>query len=669
MFAHRGFSRLTGVLGLLFLVQAPCAAQESQPNLDEMSIEQLMQIKVISAGKKEQPLADTASAVYVITQEEIRRSGVTSVPEALRLAPGVQVARISGNAWAITMRGFNYRYADKLLVLVDGRTVYSPIFGGVFWELLDLVLEDIERIEVIRGPGGTMWGANAMNGVINIITRRAQDTQGGLVTAAAGSQGYGSGTIRYGASSRNGLAYRIYGRYSRLGNSPALDVPGPGAYDAWQLGRAGFRTDWERSQDSLTFSGDFFRGAEHESFPLPLLAPPYYTSIDYDFAPRGGNFVTRWERRLDAGSDFSLQAFYDRVDRPGPFVATSSQIFDLDFQHHRVAGHQDLVWGLGLRATQSHARETYVFALEPNRQTVFTVNGFLQDEIAVLPSRLWLTLGTKLERNEYTGFEVQPNFRLRWKPAPAHTLWAAVSRAITIPNDLQAIGRRLEATFPAPGGMVGGIVLRGNRDLKEQGLLAYEFGYRAQPTRKTAFDVAGFYNIYHDFITAWPSQPEVDPGGAPPQFIVPLYFRNTAATRTYGAEFSSSYAPTPFWKLSASYTWLVEGPYPLDDPWEAPFRPGDSPRNQFQIHSYFSLPQSLEFDSGLCYVSPLSMQSVPSYARLDTRVGWRPSQRLEFSLGIQNILQPRHAEFIGPSEWGQHAQVARSAYGKITWRF
>ena len=660
------------VLGLLLIVHFPplSTAQEPPSDLAEMSIEQLMQIKVISAGKKEQPLVDTAAAVYVITQEETRRSGVTSVPEALRLAPGVQVARISANSWAITIRGFNYRYADKLLVLLDGRTVYSPIFGGVFWEIRDLMLEDVERIEVIRGPGGTMWGTNAMNGVINIITKRARDTQGGLATAAGGSQAYTSGAARYGALAGKGFAYRLYGRYSRLGDSSALQPPGAAAYDSWQLGQMGFVGEWQRRADALTVSGDLFRALEQEVLPLPLLQPPYATGLKYDFTSRGGNLLARWEHQSSERSNFAIQAFYDRVDRPSPVFATGSQVFDIDFQHRRLLpARHELVWGLGFRASQSNTRGSYVMELNPSRLTLFTVNGFFQDEIAVLPSHLWATVGTKLEYNEYTGSELQPNFRLRWKPHREHTLWAAVSRAITIPNDFQVLARRLEATFPGPAGMLGGVVLMGSRDLQEQSLLAYEFGYRAQPSPNTAFDVAGFYNIYHDFINAWPGQPLIDPSGPPPQFVIPAYFRNNTATRTYGAEFSASQALVPVWKFSASYTWLVIRPYPLDDPWEAPFRAGDSPRNQFQVHSYLSLPHKVEFDTGLYYVSPLSAQFLPAYTRVDTRLGWRPSQGLEFSLGLQNLLQPRHVEFISPSEWGQHAQVGRSAYGKITWRF
>ena len=655
---------------MVWLLPAPGAAQQSPGNLGEMSIEQLLQVKVVSAAKKEQSLVDTAAAVYVVTQEEIRRSGVSSVPEALRLAPGVEVGRISGNVWAISIRGFNYRYADKVLVLVDGRTVYSPIFSGVFWEIQDLMLEDIERIEVIRGPGGTLWGANAMNGVINIITRQAEETQGGLVTASIGSQGYASGAARWGASNGKDFAYRIYGKYSRLGDSPGIRFPGDNAYDAWELGRIGFRGDWQRSANAITVSTDLFRGAEQESFPLPLLQAPYASSFDYSFAPRGGNMMVRWEHSSNPRSEFAVQAFYDRTDRPSPVFATATNVFDLDFQHHRlVSGRQELVWGVGVRATDSSTGGSYAVSLNPSELTLFTFNGFIQDEIAVLPSRLWLTLGTKMETNEYTGFEVQPNFRMRWKVHREHMLWAAVSRAITIPNDFQALGRRLETTFPGPGGMVGGIVLLGNRDLQEQGLLAWEFGYRAQPTRNTAFDVAGFCNIYHDFIGAWPSQPVFDPSGPPPQFVVPLYFQNNTATRTYGAEFSGSFAPTPSWKLSAGYTWLVVGPYPADDPWEAPFRAGDSPRNQWQAHSYFSLPRDVEFDTGLYYVSPLSVESVPAHTRLDTRLGWHPGRHVEVSLNFQNLLQPRHKEFVSPSEWGQHTQVARSVYGKITWRF
>lgn len=654
---------------LAFLLPALSPAQQSNPNLGEMSIEELLQVKVISASKREQPLADTAAAVYVITQEQIRRSGVTSVPEALRLAPGVEVARLSASSWAISIRGFNYRYADKLLVLIDGRTVYSPIFSGVFWEVHDLLLEDIDRIEVIRGPGGTLWGANAMNGVINIITKAAQDTQGGLLTAAGGSQAYASGAARYGAMSGPEFAYRFYAKYSHLAAFPGLQSPDAEAHDAWQLGRFGFRADWARPADGLTVSGNLFRGAEQESFPLPLLQAPYHANFDYSFAPRGGNLLARWQHTFSPRSDLAVQAFYDRSDRPSPIFATNSRVFDFDLQHHlRLGERQDVVWGIGVRSTEAVTRGSYVVALEPSAFTLFTVSGFVQDEVTVLPSRLWLTLGSKLEHNEYTGFEAQPNFRLRWKPRPDHTLWAAVSRAITIPNDFQELGWRLEATFPAPQGMIGGISLVGNRNLREQDLLSYEFGYRVQAGRNTTFDLAGFYNIYHDFISAWPGQPLINPSAPPPQFVVPLYFRNNTATKTYGAELSATHNMNPSWKIGAGYSWLVLGPYPLDDPWEAPFRAGDSPRNQVQAHSYLSLPRNFEFDTSLYYVSPLSAQFIPGYTRLDTRLGWRPSERLEFSLGLQNLLQPRHTEFICPSEWGQHASIPRSAYAKIVWR-
>ncbi len=649
----------------------PAFPQRPAGDLADATIEELMNIKVTTAGKKEQTLATAPAAVYVITQQDIRRSGVTTVADALRLAPGVQVAQISANSWAISIRGFNYRFADKLLVMIDGRTIYSPVFSGVFWELHDLPLEDIDRIEVVRGPGGTLWGANAMNGVINIITKRARDTQGLLMTAAAGTRDSGMGTVRFGGAFRSALAYRIYGKYSRNGRSPALQAAGQNAYDAWDMLHTGFRADWSPTpKDQVTFSGDVFRGNEEDSYPLPLLVPPFVSQFQYDFVTGGGNVLGRWKRDFSARSSMTLQMYYDRAMRAAmPGFSPLSDVFDVDLQHAIAIGERhQLVWGGGFRSGREHAFNNIVVGLVPSQQTLYTLNAFLQDEVTVARNRLWLTLGSKFEHNGYAGIEVQPNVRLRWQWRPQNMIWLAVSRALTTPNDFQEIGYRVSSISPGPGGVPTALLLLGNRQLKSQDLTAYEAGYRTLAGRRLALDLTAFFNSYHRYVGAVPGQPYAESIPPPLHLVVPLNFANNLTRHNYGLEFSGTFAPYPSCRLKWGYSWLVNGAYPLDIT-DVPFRPGDDAKHQFQVQTSFSLPRHLEFDSGLFYVGRLPAQNLGGYFRLDGRLGWQPSEHLEISVAGQNLLDPRHPEFTGAQLWTQAAQVAREAYVKLTWRF
>ncbi len=596
---------------------------------------------------------------------------MTTIPEVLRLAPGVEVAQINGNTWAITIRGMNYRFADKLLVMIDGRTIYSSIFSGVFWDLQDMPLEDIERIEVVRGPGGTLWGANAMNGVINIITKHARDTQGLLFSSSGGTQGYRQGLVRYGGTVGETLAYRVYGKYRRWDRTPGLVTPGPDAYDAWDDGRGGFRVEWTPSPtDALTLTGDIFRGAEEYAYPAPLLEPPWLAPFDFKSVRSGGNVLLRWERKWGERSDLTVQAYYDRFKQDQVQGSMFQEVFDLEAQYRRQLGsRQELVLGAGLRAYRNKNQTDYFFGFDPTHRTLFWASGFVQDEITLLRDRLWVILGSKFEANEYTGLEMQPSVRLRWQPHARHVLWAAVSRAVTAPNDLQEIGHRADQAFPGPGGMPVLTMLTGSRNLEEQELLAYEFGYRTQPHRKVSLDLAAFYNIYNHFSGVNPGKPFLDLLPPPPHLVMPLYFGNPIDRHTYGFEAAGVFTATPYWKLSGSYSWLMETRYPelLLSP-TIPFRPGDDPRQQIKLRSELSLPHNLELDMGLFYLSPLPAQGVPNYLRWDARLGWRPNSHLEFSLVGQNLLDPYHPEFVR-NDWAVSAQVPRSAYVRVTWRF
>lgn len=660
------------LLGAVLLV-LDSFAQQRNKTLSEMSLEDLMNVEVTSVSKHEQPLSETAAAVYVITQEDIRRSGATNIPEALRLAPGVQVAQINAHTWAITIRGFNYRYANKLLVLIDGRTVYTSLFSGTVWNLEDVMLEDIERIEVIRGPGASLWGSNAVNGVINIITKPASGSQGGLLTAT-GSDRWGYSAARYGDRLSKNFVYRFFGKYSQL--SPRDRLPATES-DAFFTGRGGFRADWTlTASDSITLSGDGYRGAQNEAYTVPLLTPPYTFPSDQSLTTSGGDFLTRWQHRFGNGSVSTLQFFFDRLDFAYPVVRFQQNVYDVDFQYQMPWGErQTFMLGAGYRQTREKIRNSFMMWFDsferpwwvPDSDTEHLFNGFVQDEIAVVPSRLTLTLGSKFESNSFTGFEYQPSARLRWQARGHHALWMSVSRAVRTPSNYEEHGRFGAAAQPGAGGLTYLVTLFGNRRLRSEQLLAYEAGYRIQPSRRLSLDVASYYNIYHRLVGQEFFAPYLEPAPTPPHVIMPMQFENNHEGRSYGLEFSASYIPLSFWKINGSYSWLRMRLHPADI--TTTFPVGSNPRHSFQAHSYLSLRRNIEFDNGFYWVDRLSGQPVPDYLRFDTRLAWHPGERLEFSISGQNLLRPQHPEFVLPIDIQGVDQVSRTVYGKITWQF
>ena len=660
------------LLGLV-VVAGQSLAQESRKNLAEMSLEDLMNVEVTSVAKRQQPLSETAAAVYVITQEDIRRSGATSIPEALRLAPGVQVAQINAHTWAVTIRGFDDRYANKLLVLIDGRVVYTPLFSGTVWNLEDTMLEDVERIEVIRGPGASLWGSNAVNGVINIITKPAHDTQGGLLTTT-GSNRWGYGAARYGAKAGEKFVYRVFGKYAQLsprGGLPALQS------DAWYTGRGGFRADWSATpRDFITVSGDAFRGAQNESYTAPLLIPPYTLTTDQSLTTDGGDLLSRWNHHFGNGSESALQFYYDRLDFGIPGARFRQGVYDFDFQYQMPWGkRQQWMWGAGYRATTESTDNSLMIWFDskdhpwwqPDQFTRHLFNGFVQDEIALVPSRLSLTLGSKFESNQYTGLEYQPSARLHWQMCAHQSLWMSVSRAVRIPSDYEESARVGFMAAPGPGGLPYVTAGSGNSGTRSEQLIAYEAGYRMQPARRLSFDAVSFYNIYHHLIGVAFAKPFLETAGVQPHVIVPLQFENNQDGKSYGVEFSSNYIPLSFWKLTGSYSWLHLTLHPADI--LTRFPAGSSPSHTFQVHSNLSLRRNLEFDNSFYWVDRLRAQPVPAYLRLDTRLAWHPAERLEFSVNGQNLLRPLHPEFNFPTDIQGKDEVSRTVYGKIRWQF
>jgi len=657
---------------MIFLVMAaavpvasPDTPQEAR-DLTEATIEELMQIEVTSVAKKEQKLNQVPAAVYVITQEDIRRSGLTSIPELLRLAPGVEVARISSNQWAITARGFNGRFANKLLVLVDGRCVYTTMFSGVYWDTLDVPLDDIDRIEVIRGPGATMWGANAVNGVINIITKPAKQTQGGLVTAGGGNEPLAQGSVRYGDALGPDAFYRIFGTYS---NHDGVYNQNGGAYvDNWYLGHVGFRVDWDESErDAFVFLGDGYGSRIGQSYSVPTLTPPYLQLDGASANPTGGNALARWQHRLSGGSETDLQIYFDRYARLGEIGGDQLTTLDLDFQHRwEISSRQELQWGFEVRRTVDNTLGSFVASLDPPSRAETLYSFFLQDEIRLIADQLFITAGSKIEHNVFTGFEVQPDARLMWTPTARHALWAAVSRAVRTPSRLEENIQAVESVTAQPGGVLAVVSLSGNPKQLSETLLGYQAGYRTQVAESISLDATVFYNRYDHLATIEPGQPQ---WLSPQYLLVPLTYGNLLKGTGRGMEVAATYIPVKRWKVTGSYSWLSLDldAYPTS---HAASALGASPGHSWQIRSELNLPRRTTWDSALFFVGGIPDQAVPAYARLDMHLSWRASPQLEFSISGQNLLDPRHVEFYLPDEGPNvRFEVQRSFFGKVSWSF
>jgi iron complex outermembrane receptor protein len=610
--------------------EAGSAPAESSSTLKKLSIEDLMDIDVTSASRRPEKLSTAAAAITVVTAEDIRRSGAVTLPDALRLVPGLQVAQADGQTWAISARGFNGRSADKLLVLIDGRTVYSPLFSGVFWDSQDVLLADVERIEVIRGPQAALWGANAVNGVINIITKKAGDTQGGRLEAGAGVNEPGFGSLRYGSRAGD-LAWRVYGNY--IYTPPMVSSTGLSEGDPLRRGQGGFRSDWTPAtgDDSATFQGDIYKGL---------------TGLG------GGNLLGRWGHRFAPDSDLTLQTYADFTRRDDPFVYEEHRrTFDLDLQHHYTGWEdQNLVWGLGYRRTSDSLVDSTLINWVPNRLTLEQASTFAQDEISFPSERLRLTLGSRFEYNTFDHFEPEPNVRLAWLPDNRQTFWGAVSRAARTPT-------RLDEDVRILAGPV--VLISGNPDFRSEVVTAYELGYRAQPHPRFSYDIATFYNVYDRLRT---TEPALDGG-------LPYLVSNKLKGSTYGGELALNFQLASFWRWSGSYSYLAEQlrlEADSHDP-AGVTSAGDDPKYQTFLRSSLDLPRHTELDATLRRVDSLPVPFVPAYTELDLRLGWRPLGRLELALVGRNLLHAHHPEF-GPDD-PTREEVQRTCYTKVTWHF
>ena len=664
---------------ILFLLAAGLASRsqaQQQPgqaqDLSSMTIEALMDLRVTSVSRKSELLSRAAAAIYVITQEDIRRSGATSIPEALRMAPGLDVAQMDGSTWAISARGFNSQYATFMLVLVDGRTVYDPSFNGVYWDVQDTLLEDIDRIEVICGPGAALWGQNAVNGVINIITKEASQTQGGLVTVAAGNLQTPDVAARYGGNAGASGHYRISGKH--LGRQEQELASGARASDGWHSQRLDFRGDWDPSgHDALTVSGGGYQGLEHHlENRIVSLSPPVQQEVTNRVNVAGADVVARWQRAFSGRSDITLQAYYDYAYRRDPLHAELRNTIDFDFQHHLATQRRhDLIWGVGSRYTTDHTSGSFHLSFNPrvDRNTTFSL--FAQDEITLLPDRLRFVVGARFTDDNYTGAEIQPDGRLLWTPYSNHSLWLAISRPIGEPSFSTTSVRFSQNVSAGPGGAPVLAVVLGNPDEGDSKALSIQAGYRGQLGRKLSLSSATYYSRYKGVRSTSLGALFLETDPMPAHFVLPLHFQSGIRGETHGLELSGTWQVNSRWRLAASYTFLSMSLHDAvtASASNAAITTGTSPRNQFQLHSYVDLPRNWEWDTFLYEAGRLPTDNIPAYVRVDTRIGWRFAEGASFSLVGQNLLRPRHPEFGSTSGNIHSTQVRRSAYAKLTWTF
>ncbi len=662
-----GFPRPISAIIVLIGCLAPSVfAQTAETNLNpdelkKLSLEELVNVKVTSVSKSPEKLLEAAAAIQVITSDDILRSGASSIPEALRLADNLDVAQKGSHGWAISARGFNTDSANKLLVLMDGRSVYTPLFSGVFWDVQDYLLQDIDRIEVISGPGGTLWGANAVNGVINVISKSAKDTQGFYMEGGGGSELQDFGGMRYGGTLAPNVYYRIYGKY--FDRDSAVFPNGNDAGDSWRMGQGGFRVDAEPCpENNLTLQGDFYFGDEN-------LATGRRAKVN------GNNILGRWSHTFSDDSDMSLQLYYDRTHLNDPIPANDFapagtlvddlHTYDLDFQHRFALGDRNhIVWGLGYRFTHDVVENAPALAFIPRVLDHNLFSAFAQDEITIV-KRLSLTLGTKIEHNDYTDFEFEPSARLTWTPTDQQTIWAAVSRAIRAPS---RVDRDIRLPTPTVSPLVDNILI-GGTDFDSETVIVYELGYRAQLGSQLSGSISGFFNDYDDVRSTSTSPP-------PALLGLPLVYDNNLEGESYGIELSTSYRVCDWWRLHGGYDLLKEDirVKPGRTDFNNALNETADPQHRFSIRSSMDLPRNIQFDTALRWVDAFEFNnsgkpaSVPSYCELDVRLSWHPTKNIELSVVGQNLLHDHHLEYVISSP-NPREEIPRSVYGKVSWQF
>ncbi len=661
--------RVTLPLALLAAHAAPGIAQSPQdppaspvPTVADptsLDLEDLLEIRVITAAKREQVVTRVPAAIHVVRGEELARAGVRSIPEALRLVPGVHVARTRANTWAISARGFNDNLSNKLLVTIDGRSVYSPLHSGVFWDVQDTFVEDIDRIEVIRGPGGSLWGANAINGIINVITKPASATLGGKLVAGGGTEERAFTSARYGVALDDDAHLRVYAKYTRRDDAADGVDRDRDAYDGADSGRGGFRADWGPANDRLTLMGDAYEGRIRQRVAAPSLTSPTGADLVTDRVDvHGGHLLGRWEHTFAGGSSVAAQAYYDFTERDDALFRDAVHTADLDVTYRLAPdGAHDVNFGVGYRVQRIDVRNTFAFQITPDERTDGVATAFLQDEVTLVPDTLRVTAGCKLEHNDYSDFEVQPSLRLAWEVDERQTAWAAVTRAVRTPSIVDVDARLTPIVAPGPVPVVFSIF--GDDDFRSEELLAYEAGYCVQLADAVSLDVAAFYNDYDHLRGGTPGTPFVEPTPVP-NLVIPIQLGNNVEAESHGAELAVNVQPGQDWLLQAHYGYLE-----LDV--SEPAGEGRDPRHIAMLRSSLQPVPGLSLDTTVRYVSELPAFGVDEYVEVGVRLAWRDAERgFEAALVGHDLVHEEHAEFGAA---GERSEIQRGVFFVLTWTF
>jgi len=658
------------LLAALTLLGHPSAATASDddqnpPALTELTLEQLGDIQVVSVSKRPEEVWRTGAAVHVITHDDIKRSGATSIPEVLRLAPGIEVARIDSDHWSIGVRGFGDQFSKSLLVLIDGRSIYTPLFAGMYWPAHDALLDDVDRIEVIRGPGGTIWGADAVSGVINIITKSAADTRGAVVTAGSGNVDRGIGAFRYGGGGST-RAYRVYVKGASRG---AEDHADDTSFDDWWTTQAGFRADLTgNSEDTFTLQGDLSKGSHGQRVTVPSFSPPAQVPLDGDLAASGVNLLARWQRNITTQRGFRLQAYFDRTSWLAPHFGEQRNTFDVDFVHYAtLASRHTITAGSGARVSPSHFIQMIPsLNFTPGDETSSVYSAFAQDEIALVPDHLWLTAGSKIEHNSYTGVEVEPDVRAVWMPHVDQSIWGAVTRAVRTPSRIEnaIVSTAYSTTTVVP------IYLRlnGNPDFQAERTLSYEAGYRARLVPRTYVDIAGFHNVHRGLGSFGLGSVSLEQTPAPLHAIVDVVYVNGINGTSDGFEVSPDWQLSPALQLRGSYSFvrfdLANAPDSIDVNAVNRYE-GSSPHHQARLEAHATPAAGVDLDLAYRAVSALPAQKIPGYGTADARISLAVSKATELAIVGQNLLASSHPEF---GHLGLPVGIERSIYVELRWQ-
>jgi iron complex outermembrane receptor protein len=641
--------------------------QQAAPRLTELTLEQLGDVEVTTVSKRPEEVWRTAVAIHVITHEDIRRSGATSIPEVLRLAPGIEVARIDSDHWSIGVRGFGDQFSKALLVLIDGRSIYTPLFAGMYWPAHDALLDDVDRIEVIRGPGGTIWGADAVSGVINIITKTAADTHGAVASLGAGNIDRGIGAFRYGAGNGSTFGYRVYGKGANRGAERHADSA---TFDEWWSTQAGFRTDWTLARDSVTVQGDISKGSHGQRVNVASFSPPAQVALDGTLDASGANVLARWERSVASGRGFRLQAYFDRTAWVAPHFAERRNTVDVDFLHHvTLRGRHTVTAGAGARVSPGRF-EQVIASLDftPRSETSRVYSGFAQDDVTLVRDRVWVTAGSKIEHNNYTGVEVQPGARVLWTPRDGHSVWTAVTRAVRTPSRIEESVVSTSYSSTTPSNIPVFLRVTGNSDFDAERTTAYEAGYRARAASRAYVDVAAFHNDHHGLGSFGLGRVTLEQTPSPLHAVADVLYVNGVSGTSDGFELSPDWQPRAWWQLRGAYSYvrfhLVNTPGSIDVNAVNRYA-GSSPHHQVRLESHLNIARGVQLDTAYRHVGALTAQRVAAYHEADARVGWMVSPAIELSIAGQNLLAPSHVEF--GNNQPEPVGIARTAYVEIRW--